>query len=136
VLKRGKAVKPTPTPEALHRLRIACKRLRYLLTFFRSLYPEREMERLLRPLKELQDTLGTYNDLAIHRRELAEHATLLGDQKEVRKRTLKAMARLSKEMEVRQEAELETFALRFDVFTSPGSQAIYHRHFAPDDEEA
>ncbi len=136
VLKRGKAVKPTPTPEALHRLRIACKRLRYLLTFFRSLYPEREMERLLRPLKELQDTLGTYNDLATHRRELAEHATLLGDQKEVRKRTLKAMARLSKEMEVRQEAELETFSLRFAAFTSPGSQAIYHRHFAPDDEEA
>lgn len=133
VLKRGEAVEPKPTPETLHRLRIACKRLRYLLTFFRSLYPEEEMERLLLPLKELQDTLGTFNDLVIHRRELAEYATLLGDQKRVRKRTLRAMARLSKEMEVRQEAELETFSLRFASFTSPGSQAIYRRLFAPDD---
>ena len=136
VLKRGKAAEPRPTPEALHRLRIACKRLRYLLTFFRSLYPEEEMERLLLPLKELQDTLGTYNDLVVHRKELAEYATLLGDQKGVRKRTLKAMARLSKEMEVRQEAELKAFTVRFVSFTSPGSQGIYHRLFAPDEEEA
>jgi CHAD domain-containing protein len=136
VLKRGMAVEPEPTSETLHRLRIACKRLRYLLTFFRSLYPEEEMERLLLPLKELQDTLGTFNDLVIHRKEMAEYATLLGDQRGVRKKTLRAMARLTKEMTVRQEAELESFSLRFASFTSPGSQAIYRRLFAPDEEEA
>jgi hypothetical protein len=72
----------------------------------------------------------------IHRKEMAEYATLLGDQRGVRKKTLRAMARLTKEMTVRQEAELESFSLRFASFTSPGSQAIYRRLFAPDEEEA
>ena len=53
--------------EVLHRLRIDCKKLRYLLEFFRSLYPGREAASLLKRLKSLQGVLGDLHDLAVHR---------------------------------------------------------------------
>ena len=39
VLKRGKAIKRSSPDEDLHRLRIQCKKLRYTLEFFSSLFP-------------------------------------------------------------------------------------------------
>lgn len=53
--------------EALHRLRIDCKKLRYLLEFFRSLYPARAATSLIKSLKSLQSVLGDIHDLAVHR---------------------------------------------------------------------
>ena len=53
--------------EVLHRLRIDCKKLRYLLEFFRSLYPAREAAPLIKSLKSLQSVLGEIHDLAVHR---------------------------------------------------------------------
>lgn len=50
----------------LHRLRIDCKKLRYLLEFFRSLYRGREAASLIKRLKSLQDVLGDIHDLAVH----------------------------------------------------------------------
>ena len=52
--------------EGLHRLRIDCKKLRYLLEFFRSLYPAREAASLIKSLKSLQGVLGEIHDLAVH----------------------------------------------------------------------
>ena len=52
--------------ESLHRLRIDCKKLRYLLEFFRSLYPPREAASLIKSLKSLQGVLGDIHDLAVH----------------------------------------------------------------------
>ncbi len=52
--------------EVLHRLRIDCKKLRYLLEFFRSLYPAREAASLIKSLKSLQGVLGDIHDLAVH----------------------------------------------------------------------
>jgi CHAD domain-containing protein len=58
-------------PRALHRLRIDCKKLRYLLEFFISLYKADDTARIIKPLKRLQDNLGTFNDL-----DVQEHALL------------------------------------------------------------
>ena len=52
--------------EVLHRLRIDCKKLRYLIEFFRSLYPGREAASLIKRLKFLQGVLGDIHDLAVH----------------------------------------------------------------------
>lgn len=52
--------------ESLHRLRIDCKKLRYLLEFFRSLYSAREAAALIKSLKSLQSVLGDIHDLAVH----------------------------------------------------------------------
>ena len=66
VRKRGRNV-AGQNPTELHRLRIACKKLRYGLELFRSLYAAKDVAAMLRPLKALQEDLGTLNDTHVAR---------------------------------------------------------------------
>lgn len=52
---------------SLHRLRIAFKRLRYVLEFFSALYPQRHIQRYYLATTQLQDILGQLNDLVVAR---------------------------------------------------------------------
>ncbi len=65
VLAEGAAIGKKSPPEALHELRKRCKKLRYLLEFFRSLYPEQQIKSQIRQLKRLQDTLGAIQDARV-----------------------------------------------------------------------
>lgn len=56
----------------LHRLRIACKKLRYSAEMFSSLYPDTKVRSYLSALALLQDILGLVNDIAVARRLLGE----------------------------------------------------------------
>ncbi len=61
-----------------HKLRIKIKKIRYAIEFFESLYEgheRKQLARLSKPLKDLQDALGSLNDLAAHR-EMAADAAL------------------------------------------------------------
>ncbi|HEV7997215.1 MAG TPA: CHAD domain-containing protein [Stellaceae bacterium] len=53
------------TPKERHRLRIAVKKLRYTVELLRSLYPQRDARRYLKPLKPVQDELGHANDIRV-----------------------------------------------------------------------
>ena len=66
----------TPDTE-LHRLRVRCKKLRYAMEFFGSLYPEQELQTIIRHLKRLQDILGRINDLSVQREMLRLYLTNL-----------------------------------------------------------
>lgn len=70
ILKRGDRLGDDPPPEALHRLRIDAKRLRYLLEFFKSLYPETDITARIKELKRLQNTLGEFNDYDVQQKML------------------------------------------------------------------
>ncbi|WP_170133891.1 CHAD domain-containing protein [Palleronia aestuarii] len=60
------------TPDAeVHRLRIHCKKLRYLMEFFAPFFPADKIDPLVRSLKKLQDTLGTFNDCAVQQAALS-----------------------------------------------------------------
>jgi triphosphatase len=48
----------------LHRLRLRAKRARYAMELFESLYPGKPTRRLIQRLTEVQDGLGTLNDLS------------------------------------------------------------------------
>ena len=63
-LKRGRDFARL-TPVERHRLRIALKKLRYATEFFHSPYPKKRTHAYLAALKELQDTLGHLNDVAV-----------------------------------------------------------------------
>ncbi len=64
-LREAEAIGPQSPPEALHQLRKTCKKLRYLLEFFRSLYPAKAMGRMTAELKGLQQHLGEFQDLVV-----------------------------------------------------------------------
>jgi len=59
-------------PSQLHNLRIACKKLRYSLEMFASLFPPRKIKRYLTALANLQNTLGILNDIVVSHRLLDE----------------------------------------------------------------
>jgi CHAD domain-containing protein len=63
LLKLGRRIDANSAPEALHRLRIRAKRLRYELEFYEDFYPS--LRKLTRAAKRLQDTLGAYRDACL-----------------------------------------------------------------------
>ena len=71
MLTDGKKINPDSPDESLHRLRIECKKLRYSLEFFTSLYDQEVMRQLVRHLKLLQNNLGDFNDLSVQQEMLA-----------------------------------------------------------------
>ncbi len=66
VFKQAKKIGESRDDEPVHRLRIRCKKLRYVLEFSRTLTPGGEVAELIAALKRLQDVLGTFNDLVVH----------------------------------------------------------------------
>lgn len=56
----------------LHALRIACKKLRYSIEMFGSLFSDPKSVAYVNGLSELQDILGTLNDIAVAHRLLNE----------------------------------------------------------------
>ena len=77
-LAEGRAIGDGSPPESLHELRKSCKRLRYLLEFFRGIHRAKPVERTIARLKQFQDHLGAYQDLQVQRAVLRafreEHA--------------------------------------------------------------
>lgn len=63
LLKRGRRVE-TGDDAARHAVRIEAKKLRYAAEGFAGLYPEKPVVRFVERAKDLQDLLGTLNDIA------------------------------------------------------------------------
>ena len=72
ILAEGRAITDASPAESLHDLRKTCKRLRYLLEFFRDVHPAKPVTRTISRLKRLQDNLGTYQDVQVQRAVLEE----------------------------------------------------------------
>ncbi|MBW6521543.1 MAG: CHAD domain-containing protein [Desulfoarculaceae bacterium] len=73
ILKDGSLIGPQSPDDTLHCVRIQAKKLRYLLEFYRSLFPKTEMDSLLKSLKKLQNNLGSFNDLSVQQNMLAQY---------------------------------------------------------------
>jgi len=117
--------------EALHRLRIECKRLRYLLGFFQSLFPPSQLRPLLRELKRLQETLGDFNDLHVQQLALSRFADEMLETRAGPPETLMAMGRLMGQLEAQQEIERGSFHRRFSEFAQAQNVRRFRRLFKP-----
>ena len=90
VLREGDAITEESPAEALHELRKSCKKLRYLMEFFQSLYPEQHIKHFIKNLKGLQEVLGRFQDLTVQENALK----LFGEEMQsnhVQANTLSAM---------------------------------------------
>jgi CHAD domain-containing protein len=129
MIDRGAHLGDDPPAAELHRLRIDAKKLRYLLEFFFSLYPERTISRLVKELKQLQDILGGFNDMEIQQRWLHDFADTLIEEQSARSETVFDMSKLAQAMAARQEQYRLRFGRKFAVFASQESREIYRQTF-------
>jgi CHAD domain-containing protein len=138
-LKEGRAIGADSPPEVLHELRKTCKKLRYLMEFFQSLFPSRRIKSPIRALKALQDNLGEFQDCAVQIATLKNFSHQMVAENNVPPDTLLAMGMLIDELERRQQAARREFAEKFGKFDSPGNNDHYRELFTgciPDGHEA
>jgi triphosphatase len=111
--KRGRGISPDASPAELHPLRKSLKKLRYSVEFLSSCYSRKDVKHFLRPMKDLQKTLGAINDAATAIRlteELAEQRTELmlavaALAKNLDQTSVEARERLGKEWDAFQRQE-------------------------------
>lgn len=72
VLNEGKNINDKSPCEDLHELRKSCKKLRYLLEFFQSLYDKDTLKLFIKALKELQEVLGDFQDSSVQIEQLKQ----------------------------------------------------------------
>ena len=131
IVKRGrKAVEHQSPAEEIHDLRIECKKLRYLLEFFRSLY-DSSVGQSIKDLKRLQDNLGDFNDYEVQRLTLSRFADKLFGAGKTPVETFLAMGRLQAHLEAGQDEERLRFATCFAQFTTDEKRARFRDLFAP-----
>jgi CHAD domain-containing protein len=131
VRREGRLIRPDSPPEDLHELRKRCKKLRYLMEFFQSLYPKDQIRKPIALLKSLLDNLGRYQDLAVQAVHLPELAQQMRDKDQAETATLLAMGALIGHLLARQQQARETFDQVFARFETAAQQHAFCDLFRP-----
>jgi CHAD domain-containing protein len=136
IIKEGEAITPQSPPTDLHELRKTCKKLRYLLECFQSLYPAPAMKRIIKALKTLQNNLGDYQDLHIQITALQEFSEQMLAAQQAGAHTLLAMGMLVENLEQRQLQARAAFSARFAEFGAAKNRQLFRRLFAPHETQS
>ena len=136
ILRTGAAILDESSDEQLHSLRIECKKLRYLMEFFASLFSTEKISILIKELKVLQDHLGNSNDLCIQRDYLQKTADELPITGQQDRRAILAIGSLIGSLEEQIQAAKGSFSDIFTRFTSPKNRELYRELFVPKEGNA
>jgi CHAD domain-containing protein len=130
-LKQGNAIKSESPSEQVHELRKTCKKLRYLLEFFRPLFPANSLSRAIKLLKKLQDYLGAFQDVHVQIQTLRQVFPIMRKQSAIPPESLIAVGVLLGRLEMRQAELRQEFSKRFKDFADHKHQTAYRRLFQP-----
>jgi len=125
VIKAGTLIKEDTDDRMLHVLRIHCKKLRYLVEFFSSLFPQEKIDILITQLKKLQDNLGVFNDLRIQEQYLLNITKELPVIKEQLNNTSIAIGGLVNTLSKEKRMVKDAFAETFKGFSSPENKKLF-----------
>ncbi|MEZ4386351.1 MAG: CHAD domain-containing protein [Candidatus Krumholzibacteriia bacterium] len=127
VLRDGRAITPRSPDADLHRLRIRCKKLRYLIEFSRSLFPAAVVDELLVHLKGLQDNLGEFNDLSVQQADLTAALAAPDARGPARLAEAAALGGLLTVLAGRHREVRADFSRAFDDFAAPTVTRLFTR---------
>jgi len=130
VIKAGHRILKNNDDKKLHVLRIQCKKLRYLMEFFSSLFPPKKIKTLIAQLKKLQDNLGEFNDLRVQEEYLLNIARELPLTNGRLNNTLMAIGSLISALERERDMLKASSAKTFTDFTSPDNERLFKELFA------
>jgi len=114
VLAHGAEITRGSPDASLHRLRIRCKKLRYLLEFATTLFAKERVPTVVGHLKGLQDNLGEYNDLCVQQAGWRGASAEIDAPEEAM-----AVDALLELLAARQEAVKGEFNDTFEAFAAP-----------------
>ncbi len=120
VAARGAEMQLASAADAFHRLRLDCKKLRYLLEFFGQLFDGEQSMQTIVTLRQTQDSLGAINDLRVQ----ADWLARLPDPPTA------ATRRLAAYLGERQQAERSAFLDRFAAFIENHNETTLRRFLA------
>jgi CHAD domain-containing protein len=129
IITEGQQLVEEAPDDLLHALRIDCKKLRYLLEFFASLFPQEQIDALIGQMKGLQNALGEFNDLSVQRAYLLRTAETLPTIGPDSRKELVAFGYLIKRMDDDQRAVRAGLATTFTEFAAPPNQKLFRALF-------
>lgn len=137
VCKIASAIHADTGDDAVHELRIHCKKLRYLMEFFAPFFPKQDIKALIQALKGLQDNLGLFNDYSVQQDSLK---TFLDTHDKMSRARYAAVAQsigaLIAILHRRQTGERAKVMMNFAQFDSPEVRDTARRLFKNEGEAA
>ena len=127
VIGEGSVIEEETPAEALHDLRKTCKKLRYLLEFFASLYDAKEVGTLVKSLKGLQENLGDFQDLDVQAGTIHDYSTAMMAEGISDPKVYLAMGVLVEQFMSRKGDVRQEFAQRFDAFSSKETEKLFRK---------
>jgi CHAD domain-containing protein len=115
--------------QKLHALRIECKKLRYLMEFFSSLFSQKKMNTLIGQLKKLQDKLGNLNDLSIQQDFLLKISEELPVTRNKTKRVLVSIGSLIGALDGEMRVVKKSLIRALTDFASPANEPLFRELF-------
>ena len=132
VLQQGDAITEESPAEALHELRKSCKKLRYLLEFFQSFYPENQIKHFIKNLKGLQEVLGNFQDLSVQKYTLKQFSEEMLNN-HIHANTLLAMGVLIQNLDSLRDNVRKDFSAKFATFKHNENQSAFKSLLANND---
>ncbi|HSC34998.1 MAG TPA: CHAD domain-containing protein [Thermodesulfobacteriota bacterium] len=129
-LKLGKGIDGSSSDRDLHTLRIECKKLRYYLEFFESLFPAGEIREVIRHLKALQDNLGDYNDMHMQQERLKGYISKINASENEGRESIAAAGGLISELYMKQKQIRSEFHGRFEEFAGEEMKGLFDNLFS------
>jgi CHAD domain-containing protein len=124
----GKITDKTPD-EIIHELRIQCKKLRYLIESAQPLFDAKQVKKLLKTLKGLQEHLGSFNDQSVQQATLAECLERYPGTGSKAKALAESIGALTAMLYRKQLAERQMIIENLSRFYSPDTQGAFNALF-------
>ena len=128
---RGREIKRKTPVTKLHRLRIYCKKLRYLMEFFRGIYPRKKISSYISSLKQLQQNLGDLHDYHVQSEALRRFARKMQREGLASPETMAAIDILVDDLHGHEIEARKAFAEVFADFDRPRNRAMARALFRP-----
>ena len=135
MVESGHLILENTRDEMLHDLRIECKKLRYLMEFFSSLFPRRKITVLINQLRKLQDNLGDFQDLCVQEAYLQNITEELPINDQQFRKAILAIGSLIRTLSQEQQTVKDAFSKIFTDFASPSNEKLFHKLFASEKRE-
>ncbi|MCP4128111.1 MAG: CHAD domain-containing protein [Gammaproteobacteria bacterium] len=129
LVEAARGLPATPKPEQIYELHQISKHLGYQMDLFRSLFPSKRMERLIRAHDRLQRRLNRFRDIDLQYRRLQNYIARMTKAQAVREISIEAVKQLIADRKCEQRKARNRAATQIEHFTRKKSRKQFKSMF-------